>query len=649
MRAILSSVLVCAMCVPGFAQTPELKPYQGSGAGAWFKRPYLPQYSRPVDFSNSPRLERLMRAGNIYLSLQDAISLALENNLNIEYARYSPKLADTDVLRASAGQLLRNTTDSIRSGASSAAAGGALGAANAAGNTSVGASTTGGQSTILSGVSVQLAGSSIPNLDPTAFVNYQGMHRTQPLTNSLVTGTNFLVSGYRFYNGGISQGFLSGTNVQLSWNNTGLRQNSPTNDINPSTTSSLNLQVVQHLLQGFGWATNSRAIKIAKNNRHVSDLTFKGQVMATIGNVIGLYWDLVAFNDNLKVRRLNLELSTRLYEDNKKRAALGAIAPIDIVTAESEMEAAKQDVTNAETSVYQQEIILKNELTRTGLDSLAIAEARIIPTDRPEVPETEPVEPLQDLISEAIARRPEIEQSKIQLENSRISIRGTRSALLPSLDAFAVLTNNALAGDVNTIPYVVTPAQIQAGVVPVRNAGSANSFFLGGYGTVLSQLFARNFPDYSAGFQLNVTLRNRSAQADLAKDQLNYRQQQINDRQMQNNIRRDVINSRMAMTQARAAYDTAVKARKLQEQTLAGERRKFELGQSSFLNVLIVQRDLMTRQNAEVSALNAYARARVSVEQVTGRILEKHDVSIEEATTGVVKREPAIPVLDPGK
>lgn len=641
--AVFALFTLFAAWSPASAQAPDIRPYTGTGLFSGFKRKYLPQYMPPVNTGNSNRLDSLMRAGRIYLSLQDAIALALENNLDIEYARYGPRLAETDELRASAGQLLRGISSNIRQGPSSATSG-VLAGANSLG--SAGGTTTGGtEGGILSGMSVQLAGAAIPNLDPTLYANAQYYHQTQPQTSSFITGTNFLVSQFKTANWGFQKGFLTGTTVTLDMNNTILGQNAPTNDFNPTTRSNFGVQINQRLLQGFGFAVNNRAIRVAKNNRHVSDLVFREQVIATISNVVSLYYDLVSLNDILKVRQQALELATKLYTDNRRRAEIGTIAPIEIVQAEAEMEASQQQVTDAETQVMQQEMIIKNVLTRSGVDNLALVDARVVPTDRIEVPATEQIEPVQDLVVEALENRPEIEQSRIQLENSRISIQGTKSALLPSLDVFANLQNNALAGQVNTVTYQGIEDNALLQLLAKRSA--VNPFFIGSYGTVLGQLFARNFPDYAVGFQLNIPLRNSAAQADLIKDQLNLRQQQINDRQLQNNIKLNVLNARIAVGQARAAYETSVKARILQEQTLNGERRKYQLGTSSFLNVVIVQRDLVTRQSAEVSAVSTYIRARNNLDTITGRILGKYDVHIDEAYKGVVNRPPStLPVLD---
>jgi outer membrane protein TolC len=625
------------MAAPVFAQTPEIKGSTDTGFLSHLTHNYRPRQVAAISFEDSPRISRLMRAGHIYLSLRDAIALALENNLDIEVARLNPKLQDANLLRASAGALLRNVNNNISQGPSSASLG-ALAGANSLGNTGGGSTgTTGG---VLSGLNVQLAGSAIPNLDPTFFLNSQFNHQTAPQTNSFVTGTNFLVTSYKQANFGIQQGFLTGTNVSLGMGNVlGYKQNAPSSDFNPVTQGSVSFSITQNLLNGFGIAVNNRAIRVAKNQRHISDLTFKQQVISTVSNVVGLYWDLVSFNEALKIRQQTLDLNTKLYEDNKRRAELGALAEIDIVQAEAEMKSSQQDVTTAETQVLQQEMILKSVLTRGGMNDSAVVTARIIPTDHFDVPRNDAIQPTQDMVSEAFQKRPEIEQSQVGLEDARISMLGTKNNLLPSLSVFANLSNSGLSGQVNTVPVPITVGgQIVA--FRTRTTADVNPFFLGGYGSFLSQIFSRNFPNYSAGFQLNVPIRNRANQADLITDELNYRQQQIQDRQLQNNIKLNVINAQTALRQARAAYDTSVQARQLQEQTLNGERRKYELGTSSILNVVLVQRDATARALAENEARSQYVKARNAVDQVLGRTLEVQGVDIEEARTGSVKREP---------
>jgi outer membrane protein TolC len=614
-------------------QTQEMSSYERP-MFSWFSRNYVPRPVRNVSFVDSPRLDRLMRAGNLYLSLRDAIALALENNLDIENARFNLPQAEANLLRASAGQILTNVSNSVSSGPSSASSG-VLAGANGFGTGGSSSSASGTQSGVLSGLNVQLAGSAIPALDPAFFVSGSASHATQPLTSTFVTGTNYLVTTDQLWTYGVQQAFLTGTTVTLGKADTlGYWQNSPNNNLNPSTNSTLQLSVTQNLLRGFRPSINNREIRIAKNQVRISDLTFENQVIATVVNVVGLYWDLVNDNDVLKVRQKTLDLDTTLYEDNKRRADLGAIAPIDIIQAEAEMKGAQQDVRTAESTVLQQETILKGVLTRNGLDNMAIIGARIVPTDHFEVPAQEPVRPVQDLIADAFAKRPDLEQNSIGLEDTRISMTGVKDALLPSLSVSLSASNTGLAGQTNIYSPPGTPPP--------------NSEFLGGYGTVLNQLFSRKYPNYSASFSLTVPIRNRSAQADLITQELQYRQAQIQDKQLHNTTKLNVINNQTSLTEARGAYELAIEARRLQEQTQTATRRKYELGTATILDVVTVQQTTVARELSEVNALNTYIHARINLDNALGRVLETYNVSVDDAKKGVVGREPdPIPAVLP--
>jgi len=644
-KSLVATLLCCLMAVPVVAQQPDVN---GGNRGFfhWLSSNYTTHPVANVSFEDSPRMEKLMRAGSIYLSLRDAIALALENNLDLEYARYNPKLSNANLQRVSAGSLLRNVSNSITSGPSSATLGVLGGSATGSGGLG-GSSSGSGQGGVLSGLQVQLQGTAVPNLDPVLFANTQFVHQTTIQTATNISGVNGLFSQYGTGNFGIQQGLITGTTLQVGMSNTlHVTQNSPFNNFNPFSQASLSLSIQQNLLSGFRKSVNNRYIRVAKNSVKISDLTFKNQVMSTVVGVVNLYWDLVSDIEGLKVKQLTLDLNTRQYNDNKRKADLGAIAPIDIIQAEAEMKASQQDVTTAQSQVLNQETILKAYITRSGMDNLAIVQAHVIPTDHFEVPSQESVRPIQDLITEAFTNRPDVEQSQIGLENTRITTLGVKDAMLPQLTAFASASNSGLAGSVNSAPVPVTLPDGSLTYVN-RTASDVNGYFLGGYGTILSQLFGRNFPNYSAGVSLNITLRNRSAQADYITDQLNYRQQQIQDRQLHNSIKQNIINARTSLSQARAAYETAVEARKLQEQVLAGTRRKYELGTATILDVVISQRDTTTRELSEVDSRNQYIHARTNLENVLGTILHDYEVNIDEARTGVVGRPadlvPAVP------
>jgi outer membrane protein TolC len=619
--------LSLAMAVPVFAQANSVQVDDGHGFLYRLTRNYQVRDVAPVSFVDSPRIDKLLRAGNIYLSLRDAIALALENNLDIESARYDPKLALADLQRASAGQLLRNVSTSISSGPSSASLNVLAGAT--AVNGGAGGGGTSSNTGVLSGLSVQLAGSTIPNLEPLAYVAGNFSHQTQILTSTTFTGTSALVDSYKSLVYGVQQSFWNGTQVSLGLSSVfDYNQNATTALFNPYDNGSLALNITQPLLNGFGVALNQRAYHKAKNNLKANDLQFKN-----------LYWDLVNFNNDLKIKQQTLDLDTKLYEDNKRRADLGAIAPIDIIQAEADMKAAEQDVIAQQSQVEQQEMILKNYLTRNGLDNPLVAAARIVPTDHIEVPAQEPVMPVQDMEAEALLNRPEVEQNSITLENARLDLKGVKNNLLPTLSATASFSNAGQGGAISTIPQPFVNAN---GGVSYRQLTPAdvNQFLIGGYGTVLSQIFSRNFPNYSVGFQLTVPLRNRANQADLITNELSYRQAQIQDKTLRNNIRLNVMNAVTALRNARAAWETSVVARKLYDETTAGSRRKYELGTATILDVVIAQRDDTARQLAEQDALNQYQRARTNLDQTLGRTLDDYNVNLEEAKRGVVSREP---------
>lgn len=616
--AILCAFLMLAP-TPGAAQPP---PPQRGGWFSGLRRPYTVQQEFPVNLANSTRLDSLLRAGRIYLSLQDAIALALENNLDIELQRYGPRLADADLLRANAGSTPRGFSTSVSSGPSSVAGG-----------------TAGGSTTSNVAAVSTSGGTAIPSLDPSVSYQYNWGHQTSPQTNSFTTGTTALVNTRTLSNFSIQKGFLTGTNAIFGWNNTFAQNNSGRNDFNPSTTANFTLEVTQRLTQGFGIALNRRNIRIAQNSRRVSDLVFKQQVIATVASIMNLYWDLVSYNEDVKVKRQAVALAQRLLDDNGKQVEIGTLAPIEVVRAEAQLASGQQDLVVSETRVLQQETILKNVLSRTGVASPTIAEARIVPTDQITIPQTEQVEPIQDLMARALENRPEVRQTVLQVQNTKIGLEGTRSSMKPSLDLVASLQNSGLAGQINTI--LPPPGS------PPRNPSAVDPYFLGGYDTVFGQLLRRNFPNYAVGFQFNVPLRNRSAQADMISGQLSLRQQEIRQQQQTNQIRVDVTNALIAVQQARAAYEAAGKARILQEQTLDAEQKKYTLGASTNFLVIQSQRDLAAAQSTEVAARSNYTKARVALDQATGRTLEINNIQISEAMSGRVSRPPsALPASD---
>jgi outer membrane protein len=597
-------------------------------AGGWVTRPYRRPDIPVINLKNSNRGEELIRAGKIYLSLQDAIALALENNLDVELARYGPRLAEAALLRSKAGgAALRGVDTTVTQGSQSAqnavtgGFGGVGGAASTPG-TGGGGGTAGSPST-QSGSVFQVTGATIPTLDPTVSFGLSQSKSSQPQSNPLVTGTSALITENFGMNSGIQQQFLTGTGYQFNWQQNHISTNSPNNVLTPFYNGNFNFQLSQRMLQGFGLGVNNRNIRISKNNLRVSDIAFKLQVIETTRATINLYLDLVSFNETVKVRQKAVELAQKLYDDNKKQVEIGTLAPIEVVRAEAQLAQAQTDLIVADTQVLNQETIIKNVLSRTGIDSPTWESARIIPTDTLPAPTSEQPAPMEQLFNAALEKRPEVEQVRLQITNTKIGLNGARSQLLPSLDAFVTLTNNGLSG-------------IQNPLAPI----AANPYFVGGAGNFYEQLLRRNFPSYSAGFQLNVPLRNRAAQADITNDTLNLRRQELQEQRLLNAIKVDVAQSVTNLIQARAGWESAVKARRLQEQTLDAEQKKFALGSSTIFVVVQTQRDLTQAQANEVSAITAFNRAKNQLDVSLGRILEVNSIEIGEAMKGEISRKP---------
>jgi len=583
-------------------------------------RPYEARTVPPVNVSNSSRLDSLVRAGTLYLSLADAIALALENNLDIELERYEYSLAEADLLRAKSGAAILGVPTNVLPGVATGGLGPILGS-NSSGLVAVNS-----PSPLGAGLSY----------DPMLTGTLNFGHTTTPQLSSFVTGTSSLITANKTADFGISQTFATGGTVSLAYNNIVQDQNSFHNFINPSTVSALDLQITQPLLQGFGLALNNRTIRIAKNNLRAADYVFRQQLLNTVANVVQLYWNLVAAYQNVEVRKRALEVSQKLYDDNKRQVEIGTLAPLEIVRAEAEVASDEQALVAAQSAVLQQEVVLKSALSRNGLASPAIADVRVVTTDPIRIPDVEVVEPIQDLVSRALDNRPDLAQSRIQIENAQIALKGSRDAMRPTLNAVGDLRSNALVGAQNTI---IGPVSTTTGLVQVPPA--ADPFFVGGYGSVLGQLFGRNFPTYSAGLNLSIPLGNRAAQANVATATLNLRQNELQVQRQINQIRVDVRNGIIAVQQARAQYQAAVKQRILEEQTVDADQKRLSVGASTVFQVIQDQRDLATAAANEVTAEAAYAAARVQIDLATGMTLQNNNVELDEAKSGVVARPPA--------
>jgi outer membrane protein TolC len=650
----IAIALSCLCAVPiASAQQQAIEPERPTGP--IFLRPYKPSATPPARLSNSPRIRDLVRAGKLYLTAQDAIALALENDIDVELDRYTPLIDLWNLQRAEAGGALPGVP-SASSQAGSVASGQGVNGSQASAGVSTGGSSQTTNNAV--GATITQIGPVTPNLDPVFQSTNTWTHKTTPLPNQVVSGIAGLVDNTRNYSSTISEGFLTGGQAQITYRDSYLNENAPTDLLNPSNATTVQLLVQHNFLQGFGIAVNSRNITIAKANLKLDDLNFRGEVIGIVADVLNLYYGLVADYEDLKAKQSAVTVARQFYENNKKQVEIGTMAPLDVTTAEAQVASSEQDLVASQTNLQQQQVQLKNVLSRNGLADPLIAEVEIIPLDRIVVPEQEDTPPLKNLIATALANRTDILGQKITFSNAQISALGTANSLLPQLAGVASATDSGLSGTGKSVLVRRGTSQTQAQNSPippgfgpcppsVAPSGSLcetpDAYFVGGIGNALGQVLRRDFPTERAYTYLAPTLRNRQAQADFAIDQLSLRQTELENHRSVNQIAVDVSNGVTGLQQARVRYLAAVKNRVLEEQLLDAEQKKFSLGASTTFLVVQQQRDLATAQSAEVASLVAYSNARVSLDAALGTTLETNHVTVQEALNGRVTRPSTLP------
>lgn len=583
--------------------------------------------------SNTPRLDDLLRDGKIFLSLNDAVTLALENNYDIAIARINLDIADTDILRAKAGSSLRGvstglvtntlggTTSTITGG------GGPGGTTNAAGGGGSGASglvlsTNGG-------------GPQPENLDPyiTASLEYeratdQGTSSYQP-TNTRGTFTA---------DAEFDQGFSTGTALSIGFDNS--RQSNSVNlqagQANPYTysnslSSDLKATVTQHVLQGCCTFVNRRFIIQAKNDRRITDSAFRQQIIYTVGQVESIYWALVSAYEDEQAKERALQQSTQLASDNRKQLEIGTLAPLDVVNSDSAVATDKQSLTTSKSNLEYQQLLMKQAIAR-NLNDPQLANAPVVPTDRVGLDRL-PEEDMQveDLVRQAYTNNPQIEQATLSMKNNEITIRAEKNGLLPVLDVYGFYGSSAVGGTPNTSSS--------------SSSSGTSSNVPGGYGGTLGNVFKQNNPDYGVGANLSIPLRNRTAQADQIRSEMELRQTQMRLQQLYTQVRIQIINGVYALTNDRAGVTAAQSARDFAAQSLEAEQKKYRLGASTTANILQQERNLATQEDSLISATAAYARDRASLNQILANTLDRYGISLADAASGTVTQQPNIPGL----
>src|ERR1039458_3407260 len=408
--------------------------------------PYTARHVAPPNLANTPRVDQLMHDGKLYISMNDAVALALENNLDIAIARYNLNIADTDVWRAKAGSSILGVNSGVVQNTPGGGVGG-LGTqvGSGQGGPSVGVGGAGAGSGGLV-VSTLGSGPQISSFDPILTGTLQ-LDRNSILPSSTfspASPVNTTTGNFSY-----QQGFAWGTNMLVGFNNT--RQaiaDAPFQPLSPQLNSSFNFRLTQHLLQGFGFAANTRYIQIAKNDREISDVAFRLQITTTVDQIENMYWDLVYAYENVRVQKEQLAFAQRTLSDNQKQVQIGTLAPIEVVRAQSTVASDQQTLTLALTNLELEQLLMKNVLSRTLVDPV-LADAEVIPTSTMELTAQEAVVPTQDPVNDALSHRPELAESRINLTNTEISNKAIRSALLPTVDLFAYYGGAGLGGSPN--------------------------------------------------------------------------------------------------------------------------------------------------------------------------------------------------------
>jgi outer membrane protein TolC len=588
----------------------QLTRYQAEDSG-FFSNPLGLFKEKPVpklQLENSRRIENLIHDGKLELSLSDALALALENNLDIAVQRFVPEFSQTDLLRSQAGQSPRGFTGgSTPGGLTSGALGAGLSGSGAGSGVGSAGGITGG------GGAVQVGSSG--SFDPTLNINFSYDHVTSPLNTKVVSGIYDVTGSNTAFTASFSQLFSLGTSYSVTLN--GQRQKSTQQNLlfNPASVTRFAIGVNQPLLNGFGRLPNERYIMVARNNLKVSEHVFRQQVIDTVVQVTNAYWDLAAIQESVRVAEQALEVAQQHYNENRIRLDVGTMSPLDVTSAESEMAARDRDLTVARTTLQFQETSLKNLLAKSVGEQLNAA--RIVLKDRMPEPSERDIPDLKTALSIALENRTELAQADIDLQNQDISVRFTRNALKPSLAVFGFFAGSGLQG---------TTSEIDTGIFDA-----------------LGQSFTAEYPEYAGGFSLSLPLRNRTAQADNLRSQIEANQLLIDRQKIKNTISMEVNKAIIGLIQGKAQVEAAHKAAALAREIWQGERIRLEAGTSTSYEVIQRERDFTSAQYAEVGAMVTYAKAIVEMDRARGMTLERNNIEYSDALSGDITKTPVTP------
>jgi outer membrane protein len=627
---------------PAIAPLVHLKDYSNPrGAFPHVLQPYMPADLAQPNLGNTARIDALMRDGKIYLSIDDAVALALENNLDLEIARYNLNIADADLLRAKSGASILGVNTGI---VQNTPGGGVGGLGNTVGSGTGGTTVAaGGAGTGTNGlVSSTLGiGSPITSYDPLVTSTLQ-FDRDQAESVSAFSPVPVIAQNTYTANFGYTQGFQWGTALNVAFNNSHLTTNNTTSLLTPELSSNFQVRITQNLLQGFGSLPNLRFVRIAKNNREISDVAFRLQIITTVDQVENMYWDLVYAYENVRVQQESLTYAQKALDDAKSQSKVGTIPPIQVVSAQSTVATGQQNLILAQNNLQLEQLLMKNAVSRS-IEDPVLAEADVIPTSTMQLPQEEPVIPIQDMINDALSHRAELVESRIDLSSRDINNKAVRNAMLPTLEAFAYYGGSGVGGNINPNCEIGGVSCFNPATVPPPfvNGGPV------GYGSTLNQLVNSTAPDKGVGLTLTIPLRNRLAQSNQVRAELEYRQALVREHQLENQVRIEVRNAQFDVRQNRAAVQAAQYAVDFSRQTLDADQQKLKVGLTTQTAILQDASTLTTSESNLVSAKAAYEKSRVELDRATGLLLDHAGINVADATAGSVQRLPSVPYVAP--
>jgi outer membrane protein TolC len=599
---------------------------------------YRPTSIGKASFANSVRLDNLVKDGKIYLSLSDAIALAIENNYDIAIARYDLDIADTDILRTKAGFSPLGAPSGLVTGTLGGSVS-ILSTGGGPGGTTVG---SGGAGSGVNGLTLTTAGAGpAPEiLDPNITGTVQFERARQPQANTLFSGgKTSLTTNTNLYEFGYNQGWVTGTSLQAGITNNRITTDNPFTVYSPEISSVFKATVTQHLLQGAGIWINKRFMYQAANDRRITDSSFRQQILYTVNQVESIYWGLVGAYEDVQAKERALTQSTKLDQDTHKQLEIGTMAPLDVVQADSTVATDKQALTASQNTLNYQQQIIKQAIAR-NLNDPSLATAPVIPTDRialDQLPEES--QAVEGLVQDAFKNRPELEQAALTLRNDEITLKGARNQLLPALDVYGFYGSSALGGSQSPNScegFGTTCTHYPPGFFPTTN-----------YGGVLQNLFNSTAPDKGVGFSMTIPIRNRSAQAQQARSLMEYRQAELRLAQLYTQIRMQVVNAQFALTNDRAEVQSSLAARDYAQQSLDAEQKKLHLGASTTANVLQQERNLAIAENNLIAANAAFAKDRAGLYQVLATTLQHYGINLQDAAKGTVNTAPTVPGVQP--